>query len=120
MTIIIFFCYIWLCCRREKKRTEYVYNRRTKKKTSQRLGPPPGGIELTKGAVHIAAQRGFVDYVLHNKTARDFFQWLKKTEIPDELFYASLNHNPHLGVPGAYKGYAYLRRWSFFPLLPLT
>ena len=67
-------------------------------------GPPPHGITITKGSIHIIVQRGFVDYVLHNQVAKDFADWAKKTYVPDETYFASLNHNPHLGIPGSYKG----------------
>ncbi|XP_064597380.1 beta-1,3-galactosyl-O-glycosyl-glycoprotein beta-1,6-N-acetylglucosaminyltransferase-like [Liolophura sinensis] len=67
-------------------------------------GPPPHGIIPTKGSVHIAASRGFVGFLLKNQIALDFLEWVKKTSIPDETFFSTLNHNPHLGVPGSYKG----------------
>ena len=31
-------------------------------------------------------------------------KWLKPTLVPDESFFAVINHNPHLGVKGSYKG----------------
>lgn len=65
---------------------------------------PPHGVIPTKGAVHIAVSRGFVDYVLHDKRAQDILAWTNYTYIPDETFFSTLNHNPHLGVPGAYTG----------------
>ncbi|KAL4229067.1 hypothetical protein ACF0H5_012106 [Mactra antiquata] len=70
------------------------------------LGTPPHGIVATKGSVHITASRGFVDYILHDQRAQDFLNWTAKTKIPDETFFASLNHNPILGVPGSYRGLA--------------
>ncbi|XP_067685318.1 beta-1,3-galactosyl-O-glycosyl-glycoprotein beta-1,6-N-acetylglucosaminyltransferase 3-like isoform X2 [Haliotis asinina] len=78
--------------------------KRANKHRWRHAGPPPHNITTVKGAVHIAASRGFVDYVLHNSTARDLLEWVKKTEVPDETFFSTLNHNPQLGVPGAYKG----------------
>ncbi|XP_064647323.1 beta-1,3-galactosyl-O-glycosyl-glycoprotein beta-1,6-N-acetylglucosaminyltransferase-like [Lineus longissimus] len=89
---------------------------------------PPTSINvtLTKGAVHITASRAFVDYVLHNATAKLFLDWVKNTGIPDETFFTSLHHSPQLGVPGAFKGepepdpvnHAYLTRfknWGYWP-----
>ena len=61
-------------------------------------------VTLTKGSVHIAASRAFVDYVLHDERALKFRDWVKDTGVPDETFFSSLNHSPQLGVPGAYKG----------------
>jgi len=66
--------------------------------------PAPYHINVTKGSVHIVAVRGFVEYVIHNRTAIKFLDWVKDTYIPDETFFSSLNHNPHLRVPGSYLG----------------
>ena len=66
--------------------------------------PAPYNITTTKGSVHIVAVRGFVEYVVYNRTAIDFLDWVKDTYIPDETFFSSLNHNPHLRVPGSYLG----------------
>ena len=65
---------------------------------------PPHNIRLVKGSIHVAVNRHFVHFCLHDKRSRDFQEWLKKTEIPDETFFASLNHNPHLGILGSFLG----------------
>ncbi|KAK6172748.1 hypothetical protein SNE40_016345 [Patella caerulea] len=65
---------------------------------------PPHNIRPVKGSVHIVVNRDFVDYVLNNKTAIDFLEWVKNVDVPDETYFSSLNHNPHLGIPGSYKG----------------
>lgn len=67
-------------------------------------GPPPHQIHPVKGSVHITANRDFVDYVINNPVAKDFLNWSRKVAVPDETFFASLNHNPHLRIPGTYKG----------------
>lgn len=67
-------------------------------------GRPPHNIRPTKGAVHVIVQRGFVDYVLHSAIAKDFLNWVKKVDIPDETFFSTLNHNSNLKVPGSYLG----------------
>lgn len=64
----------------------------------------PYNMSMTKGSVHIVAVRGFVEYVVYNKTSIEFLDWVKDTYIPDETFFTSLNHNPHLRVPGSYLG----------------
>ncbi|XP_069115349.1 beta-1,3-galactosyl-O-glycosyl-glycoprotein beta-1,6-N-acetylglucosaminyltransferase-like [Argopecten irradians] len=69
-----------------------------------KAGDPPGNIRPLKGSVHITVNRGFVDYILHNQTAIDFLNWTRGIDFPDECFFSSLNHNPHLGIPGTYKG----------------
>ncbi|XP_052251981.1 beta-1,3-galactosyl-O-glycosyl-glycoprotein beta-1,6-N-acetylglucosaminyltransferase-like isoform X1 [Dreissena polymorpha] len=70
----------------------------------QRNGAPPHNITAIKGSVHIVANRGFVDFILHDQRAHDLLNWTRQTEVPDETFFSTLNHNPHLGVPGAYLG----------------
>ena len=66
--------------------------------------PAPYHINATKGSVHIVAVRAFIEYVINNRTATEFLDWVKTTYIPDETFFSSLNHNPHLRVPGSYLG----------------
>ena len=70
----------------------------------KKAGKPPHNLQITKGRVHIIACRGYVDYLLHNQVAKDLLQWVKKTSIPDETYFSTLNHNPELRVPGSYKG----------------
>ncbi|CAG5115950.1 unnamed protein product [Candidula unifasciata] len=66
---------------------------------------PPLGITPVKGSVHITVNRDFVGYILHNKTAKALLEWAKNNvSVPDETYFATLNHNPQLGVRGAYKG----------------
>ncbi|XP_059144080.1 beta-1,3-galactosyl-O-glycosyl-glycoprotein beta-1,6-N-acetylglucosaminyltransferase-like [Physella acuta] len=65
---------------------------------------PPRGLRAVKGAVHVIVNRDFVDYILHNETAKDLLEWVKGTGVPDETFFATLNHNPQLGIRGSYKG----------------
>lgn len=65
---------------------------------------PPHGITPYKGMVFILACRGFVDYILHNRVAKDILEWVKYTDMPDETYFPSLNHNPHLMAPGSYRG----------------
>ena len=88
MQLVIEFC---KCFRRNEQRFEDV-------------PPAPHGINASKGSVHIVAVRGFVEYVIHNKTAIDFLNWTKGVYVPDETFFSSLNHNPQLRVPGSYLG----------------
>lgn len=64
----------------------------------------PYNIRYVKGSVHIVASRGYVDYVLHNKIADDILNWTAGVQVPDEMFFATINHNPSLNVPGSNKG----------------
>ncbi|XP_052284974.1 beta-1,3-galactosyl-O-glycosyl-glycoprotein beta-1,6-N-acetylglucosaminyltransferase-like [Dreissena polymorpha] len=67
-------------------------------------GPPPFKIKPVKGAVHAVLSRAFVEFALHNEKAVEFYNWTTQTKIPDKTFFATLNHNPSLGAPGAYTG----------------
>ncbi len=73
-------------------------------RTNRAKPPPPGNLTLLKGPVHIAASRAMVEYMLYDPLAREFIQWASDTMIPDELIFPTLNHNPQLGTPGAYRG----------------
>ena len=64
--------------------------------------PPPHNISIYKGSTHIIALREFVDFALHSQIAKDFYEFLKETEIPDETIYASLQQLS--GAPGGIKG----------------
>ncbi|BFZ25600.1 hypothetical protein BsWGS_28638 [Bradybaena similaris] len=65
---------------------------------------PPSGVVPAKGSVHITVNRDFVDYILHNDTAKAILEWTQQTDIPDEAFYATLGANSHLGIRGTYTG----------------
>ncbi|KAL3870464.1 hypothetical protein ACJMK2_038522 [Sinanodonta woodiana] len=67
-------------------------------------GKPPYNIRPLKGSVHIVANRDFVDFLINNRIAQEFYKWTKKTKIPDETFFPTLNHNPQFGVKGQYNG----------------
>lgn len=96
-----------------KRRTEYAYEFKLQTggldhgtykyfKTSRKKESPPFNIQLYKGANHVALTKAFVEYILFNKTARAFNEWLSDTKSPPETFYASLQRHP--GVPGGLVG----------------
>ena len=59
---------------------------------------------MAKGSGHVAASRALVDFALNDTRAVDLLEWMKDIRAPDEHFFQTLNHNPQLGIPGAYKG----------------
>ena len=59
------------------------------------------GLTYFTGAAHIIASRGFVDFALNAPMAKEILTMMSAVKIPDELFFNTLNHNPHLGAPGA-------------------
>lgn len=59
--------------------------------------------------------RKFVEYVIKNDVAADFLRWVNKTDVPDEMYFAILIHNPQLDIPGSFKGrYSKIFIWSLF------
>ena len=73
-------------------------------RTSQLKSKPPHNFVIAKGSAHAALSREFVDFALNDPRAVDLLEWMKDIRAPDEHFFPTLNHNPLLGVPGAYKG----------------
>lgn len=92
-----------LISRRPIHWTQYVW-RREFWRTNQLKEDPPGQWVIAKGSTHIAASRALIGYILFNETARDLLNWMRDIRAPDEHFFQTLNHNPHMNVPGSYKG----------------
>ncbi|ELT88514.1 hypothetical protein CAPTEDRAFT_121732, partial [Capitella teleta] len=82
--------------------TKYVW-RTENWRTSVEKGPVPHNFLIAKGSTHVAVTRDFIDYALNDPRAQDLLEWMKDIRAPDEHFFPTLNHNPHLNVPGAYK-----------------
>ncbi|XP_074659086.1 beta-1,3-galactosyl-O-glycosyl-glycoprotein beta-1,6-N-acetylglucosaminyltransferase-like [Tubulanus polymorphus] len=72
--------------------------------TQLKYRPLPDGVTVVRGAVHVVLSRGFVEFATHAPVAKYLYNWFANTTIPDEYFFATLNHNPQLGAPGAYTG----------------
>ncbi|KAH9491743.1 Beta-1,3-galactosyl-O-glycosyl-glycoprotein beta-1,6-N-acetylglucosaminyltransferase [Bulinus truncatus] len=64
---------------------------------------PPYKVVPYKGQVHVVLFRAAVDFILHSFVSRLFLTWVNKTDIPDELYFTTLNSNPHIGIPGGNK-----------------
>ncbi|XP_053380004.1 N-acetyllactosaminide beta-1,6-N-acetylglucosaminyl-transferase-like [Mercenaria mercenaria] len=82
------------------KRTLSRYNTRW----SMVKAPPPHNLTIIKGSMHVAANREFVDFCLHDPVSLELIKWLKETRIPDESFFSTLIYNPQLGIPGSLLG----------------
>ena len=63
--------------RRNKIRTQLVH--RGMYPTRIKKEPAPLPVTLTKGSVHVIAQRRFVEYLLFDKRAQAFIDWVKDT-----------------------------------------
>ena len=58
--------------------------------TKQQLGPIPHNLKLYKSVTFFSLTPNFVAFLLHNKTAIDFRDFLTNISSPEENFYASL------------------------------
>ncbi|BFY97067.1 hypothetical protein BsWGS_00106 [Bradybaena similaris] len=67
----------------------------------QNLSAPPYNIHPYKGQIHAVLSRPAVDYILYSPVARELYQWISQAFMPDELFFSTINSNPHLEVPGS-------------------
>ena len=67
--------------------------------------PPPHHIRLLKGSQYGLFSRRFIQFAVEDAVAKDFVEWLRNTEAPDETFWASLQHHEGLldgrRVPGS-------------------
>ena len=70
-------------------------------------GLPPHNIKPIIGSTHIAVNRYYMDFALHDQRSMDFIRWLGPTVLAEETFFPSLNYNPHLGIPGSFLGKIY-------------
>ncbi|ELU05675.1 hypothetical protein CAPTEDRAFT_83799, partial [Capitella teleta] len=86
-------------CRPCTKRWEYSHNG---SKIIGKKQPPPHQIHITKGSTHVLLARKFVDFLLTDRRAQDFYDWLKDTTFPEETFISTIQFNPHLHAPGTY------------------
>lgn len=73
-------------------------------RTNVKKDPAPHGVLITKGSAHMAVSRKFIEFVLSSPIAQDLLTWMYDIRVPDEHYFSSLNHSPHLKVPGSYKG----------------
>ena len=71
--------------RRNKQRTRFVKTEKLRG-LQIRKSAPRIPVTITKGSVHILAHRGFVDYILHDRRAAIFLEWVKDTGITSTLF----------------------------------
>ena len=68
--------------------------------TNDPLGPVPHNINLYKNNTFIAATREFVNFLLHDDKAFDFYLFSRDMKYADEQYFTSLNRLPE--APGGY------------------
>ncbi|KAK3608207.1 hypothetical protein CHS0354_039223 [Potamilus streckersoni] len=80
-------------------------------KTNITKSDPPHNISIVKGSAYGIFSRNFVRFIIYDEKARDFLEWCKEVYSPDEYYWATLNHNPHLNAPGGFTGPPEEKRW---------
>ncbi|KAK3097423.1 hypothetical protein FSP39_009548 [Pinctada imbricata] len=80
-------------------------------KTNRTKSKPPHKIQIVKGSAYGVFSRALVQYAMKDKRAIGLIEWSKDIASPDEYFWATLNHNPHLKAPGHYKGKPDKKPW---------
>lgn len=65
---------------------------------------PPHNLTLYKGNLASCLSRSIIKFALENETAMDLLNWLNDTNMPDEFFWSTLNHNEFLRIDGGYPG----------------
>lgn len=75
---------------------------RVDKAKGSRNPQPPFRFQLVHGRREVAVRWEFVYYVAYD--SEKLLMWMANTLHGDELFYSTLNHNPHKLVPGSYTG----------------
>ncbi|XP_070555056.1 beta-1,3-galactosyl-O-glycosyl-glycoprotein beta-1,6-N-acetylglucosaminyltransferase 3-like [Ptychodera flava] len=73
--------------------------------------PIPGNINLRKGELHCALTRDFIEYLHSDELAIKFYDWVRDTRTPDEMFYHSLSYLREApGGPGPRKIFGLVSR----------
>ncbi|KAK6187396.1 hypothetical protein SNE40_005435 [Patella caerulea] len=83
---------------------EYIYrqNRRYKiVRTHRKYEQPPHHFVVAKGSAYGLFTQEFVKYVLTSQIAKDVLDWCRGILSPDEYYWAMLNFNHHVPVPGS-------------------
>ncbi|XP_071490911.1 N-acetyllactosaminide beta-1,6-N-acetylglucosaminyl-transferase-like [Diadema antillarum] len=83
--------------------------------------PPPQNFTFYFGNAYYAATRGYVQYVIHNKTAIELLQYSEDAYSPDEHYWVTLHRIP--GVPGGVVGSSWesivrFVKWKGTPKFP--
>ncbi|XP_036598490.1 N-acetyllactosaminide beta-1,6-N-acetylglucosaminyl-transferase-like [Trichosurus vulpecula] len=83
--------------------------------------PPPHNLTIYFGSAYVALTREFVNFVLQDQRAIDFFEWSKDTYSPDEHFWVTLNRNPGniSSIPGALPLEFLISQWLIWTVYSL-
>lgn len=87
------------------RRVQYVHefkrgigSSRSYLRTKQRKDSPPGNFTLFRSENNFLLTRGFIDFVMNSREAKELLSWARDTRNPDEFFWATLDRLP--GAPG--------------------
>jgi len=97
--------FTFICSHFDPEWFEYSY--KYHRVRGARKSPVPHGFTMTKGNAHMAVTREFVEYALNDSKARDLLYWMRDIKMPDEHYFQTLSHSPHMDVPGAFIGQFY-------------
>lgn len=86
----------------------YMYSYKNVNNSLVRIGLKndtlPYNASIFKGSAYGIFSRKFVQYVLFDKRAKDVLEYMEDIMSPDEYYWATLNHNEILKVPGRFTG----------------
>ena len=66
----------------------------------------PHEFDVAKGSTHMAVTREFVEYAVSDPKARDLLYWMRDIKVPDEHYFQTLSHSPHMDIPGSFIGWS--------------
>ena len=78
---------------KQRLRGRYLYVHRGIMRTNELKQPFPGNFTFYKGSTYVVLSKAFVNFILHDKLARDFLEWVNNTGKPEETFYQTLYFN---------------------------
>ena len=67
-------------------------------------GPIPDKLTPVKGSVHVVVNRDFVQFIVEDPRAKRLLDWVRPQKVADETFFATIGHNPSLGLRGTFIG----------------
>ena len=92
----------------DRYKFRHIYRREKNKikprpiRTKTEKEPPPGNITVVKGSAYGVFSRPFVEFVSNAKYSRELLDWFRDVLSPDEYYWATLQYNLQIGVPGSY------------------
>ena len=69
---------------------KHIFNGKRVKQLNSKLGPIPFNLTIAKSMAYYGLSDTFVNYLLHDKEAKNFRRFMEDTKIPDEHFVATL------------------------------